>query len=248
MRFLIIFIILVSLNLSMFGQKITVSKIEVPGVNTSAFFPQFSPDGNKLYFTSGNYRGIWEFDFNNNQSLQLNDYWGAGLSPVFTDDGSNLVFRRDDYLKRRKYSSIVAYNFETKSEKILEEQNRNLTRPFKTTSGDIVYKKKNNFFVYNRNLSNKINTFTGKLIDTGNSNFVLYEDGNPVTLNFSKEDRYLWASLSPDQSKILFTKAGEGTYISDLTGKILVELGYANAPVWSPDGKWIVYMDEKDNG
>ena len=92
------------------------------------------------------------------------------------------------------------------------------------------------------------NTFSGKVIDTGNSNLVLYEDGNTVTLNLSEESRYLWASLSPDQSKILFTKAGEGTFISDLQGNILLELGNANAPHWSPDGNWIVYMDDKDNG
>ena len=76
----------------------------------------------------------------------------------------------------------------------------------------------------------------------------MYEDSNPITLNFSEGSQYLWASLSPDQSKILFTKAGEGTYTSDLQGNILVEFGNANAPRWSPDGNWIVYMNDKDNG
>ena len=28
----------------------------------------------------------------------------------------------------------------------------------------------------------------------------------------------------------------------------LVELGYANAPVWSPNGNWVAYMVDKDDG
>ena len=42
--------------------------------------------------------------------------------------------------------------------------------------------------------------------------------------------------------------SGGGTYICDLSGKILVDLGNIHAPKWSPDGKWIVYMDDKDDG
>ena len=34
----------------------------------------------------------------------------------------------------------------------------------------------------------------------------------------------------------------------DLQGNILAELGKANAPQWSPDGKWIVYMYDVDDG
>jgi len=249
MKFLFIVFFLVIIPLSIFGQDITVSQIEIVDTNDkTAFYPQFSPDGNKLYYTSADYTGIWEFDFDKNKSIQINNYPGAGLSPVITKDGLNIVFKKDEFKNRRKYSSIVVYNLKTKTEQILEEQNRYLTRPIISTSGDIVYKKKNKFNIYNQDLSSKISAFSGKLIDTNNSNLVLYEDSNPITLNFSEGSQYLWASLSPDQSKILFTKAGEGTFISDLKGNILVELGYTNAPVWSPDGNWIVFMNDKDDG
>lgn len=58
---------------------------------------------------------------------------------------------------------------------------------------------------------------------------------------------YLWVSVSPDKSKILFTVAGKGSYISDLNGENLQELGYLNAPVWI-NNNWIVGMNDKDNG
>ncbi|MCK5519775.1 MAG: PD40 domain-containing protein, partial [Candidatus Marinimicrobia bacterium] len=38
------------------------------------------------------------------------------------------------------------------------------------------------------------------------------------------------------------------TYISDISGKILTDLGDAHAATWSPDGKYILYMKDIDDG
>jgi Tol biopolymer transport system component len=250
MRIFLILIFIISFHLSTFSQEIKISKLE--NVNNlsigSFFYPQFSPDGSKLYFTSGNYQGLWEGNLKDNTFTQLNNYFGAGMSPVFTQDGLNIIFRKDEYLKHRKYSSIIAFNLISKKETELENQNRYLTKPILTTSGDIVYKKKNIKTTYNHDFSSKSNTPSGKFVFTENSKLVLYDEASRKELNSIGNGNYLWISLSPDHSKILFTKAGEGTYISDLDGNILVELGYANAPVWSPDGNWIAFMDDKDNG
>jgi Tol biopolymer transport system component len=62
------------------------------------------------------------------------------------------------------------------------------------------------------------------------------------------EGNYIWPSVSPDGTKLLFTRAGKGTYFYDLQGNILANLGHANAPQWSPDGKWILFMKDYDNG
>ncbi|HEX2982045.1 MAG TPA: hypothetical protein VHO28_00735 [Ignavibacteriales bacterium] len=77
---------------------------------------------------------------------------------------------------------------------------------------------------------------------------VLVRNGYKKTIEPFGKNIYIWPSLSPDGTKILFTLASKGTFISDLEGNILVSLGKANAPQWSPDGKWIVYMDDYDNG
>ena len=58
---------------------------------------------------------------------------------------------------------------------------------------------------------------------------------------------YIWASLSPGEENILFTAAGDGTYVSDLEGNILHDLGYLNAPQWLNEN-WIVGMEDKDDG
>ncbi len=54
-------------------------------------------------------------------------------------------------------------------------------------------------------------------------------------------------SLSPDASKILFTALGKGTFVCDLEGKIISEIGYLNAPIWYNDN-FVVGMVDKDDG
>jgi Tol biopolymer transport system component len=88
----------------------------------------------------------------------------------------------------------------------------------------------------------------GKIVFAENSKLVIYDNDTRNILENLGEGNFAWPSISPDNTKLLFTKAGEGTFVSDLNGNILVELGYANAPVWSPDSKWIAYMVDSDNG
>ena len=58
---------------------------------------------------------------------------------------------------------------------------------------------------------------------------------------------YLWASLSPDKTKIVFTAAGRGSYVIDLKGTILTNLGYLNAPKWLTN-HWVIGMNDIDDG
>lgn len=58
---------------------------------------------------------------------------------------------------------------------------------------------------------------------------------------------YLWPSVSPDGSRILFTAATKGCYVCDLEGNIVAELGKLNAPTWIND-EWVLGMRDVDDG
>lgn len=93
-----------------------------------------------------------------------------------------------------------------------------------------------------RPMGNTLTAYTDKLcliVETNGLKNVLHP--------LEKTDRYLWGSLSPDGNRILFTAVGKGTYVCDLKGKVLAEIGYLNAPVWY-DRDRIVGMVDKDNG
>ena len=59
---------------------------------------------------------------------------------------------------------------------------------------------------------------------------------------------YLWVSVSPDTRRILFSISGKACYSCDLNGGGLIEYGRLHAPVWSPSGKFVIGMNDYDNG
>ena len=58
---------------------------------------------------------------------------------------------------------------------------------------------------------------------------------------------YIWASLSPDQKNILFTAASKGTYVADIEGEVLYELGSLHASKWM-NNDWVIGMNDSDDG
>ena len=86
-------------------------------------------------------------------------------------------------------------------------------------------------------------------VSAENLKIYVYVDGRRTEIQPLKGENinYIWISLSPDNSRILFTAAGKGTYICDLKGNVVASLGYLNAPVWFND-RFVVGMQDKDNG
>ena len=58
---------------------------------------------------------------------------------------------------------------------------------------------------------------------------------------------YLWPSLSPDGTKVLYYLAAHGTYVCDLDGSNAHKVGKMRAPVWYDDNT-IVGMLDLDDG
>lgn len=73
-------------------------------------------------------------------------------------------------------------------------------------------------------------------IDGGH--FVIVEDGNGNVL--SRTRGYILPIMSPQNEKFLATHSGR-TYVLNLSGEILTNIGMADEEQWSPDGKFIVY-------
>ncbi len=73
---------------------------------------------------------------------------------------------------------------------------------------------------------------------------------NGVTKSYSPVESYagyLWASVSPDQKKVMFFAAGSGIYITDLNGNVISKLGNYESPSWYGND-FVVAMDAKDDG
>ena len=83
-------------------------------------------------------------------------------------------------------------------------------------------------------------------VDNENLDLNLYRKGEKIVLKPHGDVNYIWSSLSPDQTMILFnTKYGTG--ICDLNGKEIINLNQIAAPVWYGN-EFVVGMNEMHDG
>ena len=227
----------------------TVTVTETKAVTTSdqgAFgHPFCSPDG-KLFFTSPNFVGLYYLDGTNN-IITVSDKPGAGYMPAFSKDGAFVYYKPYIYKNARKFSSLVKQSLTTGQQEILISEQRNFSNPQVLSTGQVSVKTETGLNTFEPSQKTVSVNYT-PVAFVENSKIALFSNGQKKLLEPLGEGHYIWPSVSPDGTKLLFVKAGNGTYISDLQGNILADLGYANAPHWSPDGKWIVFMDDKDDG
>lgn len=246
------FLLILSFQLITEAQSIKVKErkeITIPEAGEH-FFPRFAANDSVIYFTRAYYQGIESLNLFTNELKNITSDPGSGFEYQFTDDGSKVFYRTDTFLDGKKYSDIKSLDFRTNKSELLESRKRNLSAPKILKSGDCIFKIDADITVNNKlKQTTQLNVIPqDTMLFYSDNNLILLINGERKVFNPLGDGSYLWSSFSPDKSKILFTFMGKGTYVSDLDGNILLEVGYANAPTWSPDGKWIAYMDDKDDG
>ncbi len=246
-RFLII-VLLIAAQIS--AQKVTVvENAAVTNPKDGAFYyPTVSPDGASLLFSSESYKGLWSKNLSTGKIVKITDANGAGYEPAFSPVSSEVLFREDKFVKGKRFSSLLSYDAVTKKSVVLEDGvrdlklNRDNSNAFKNYVRDTEVRN-----TMKQNMLQKTSS-PEKVVYIQDSKIVLTENSSQKVLQPLGEGNYIWASLSPEKTKLLFTYAGRGTYVTNLEGKVLNKIGYANYPTWSPDGNWILFMKDLDNG
>ncbi len=233
-----------------FAQSVTVLSVEqITTLEQGEFYyPVANYDNSKILFTSVNYRGLWTFDLQNKSLTKLNDFNSAGYEANFTED-NKIIFRKDEFINSLRFISLYEYNPTSKSQSIIEKNLRGISQ-IKISNGTAINYSKGDELVeiIDGKRLNKTRTNTKPVLLVENSNLIIYQNGERKILNPLGDGNYLWASVSPDGGKILFTFAGKGSYVTKLNGEIITELGFAHYPQWSNNGEWIVYMKDYDDG
>lgn len=207
----------------------------------SGAYPVLSQQGDALLISSSNYKGLNYYDLKSNSHFIVTEDQGAGYNPVINN--GQVLFQSNQFGNGRKFNAIKAFDIQNRvTSEILpySRESRQLSSfdgKVQLTSDSKPMKAIRNFTVSQRSVITK----DGKII--------LINGNEQKELNPVKEARngYLWVSLSPKGDKILFTAAGLNTYIMDLNGKIVSDLGRVEAPEWYNEN-WIVGMLTKDDG
>lgn len=238
-------------TLPIYAQMHTVSveKLQL-GSEREWIQPVFSPDGARIYYTTSGFNGIWEYTVSTRSVRQITDSPRSGFGFAISADGKEISYRRTlNEASDFRTQELVTQELSTSAVKVLEK-GESVSLPMflsPSVSGG------NSSLVYLK--GGKVASSTASVSSTGtallgieDTKIVLLRNGQKVTLDPLGNGSYIWPSISPDGTKLLAYEMDHGAFVADLNGNVLKMLGRKDNPVWTRDGKWIVYMNDKDDG
>lgn len=247
MRAIILYVVLL-VPATLYSQDIRIKSISRirPEDGRSYLLAGVVPGTRNLLVAGEGYTGLSILDTRRGKVSIISSDQGAGYEPAVTADGRKIIFRSDSFSDRRKYTSVHSYDIETGVSHLVMERERDVLSP--AVSGNRVLLKSGQ--------GKRIEDYGASLLKgNGTETFVVIEDMMPVIyrgeeripLMPSGDGFYIWASLSPGGSMILYNYQGRNTYICDMEGRVLYDLGRINAPRWLND-QIVIGMDDHDDG
>ncbi|MFH0992432.1 MAG: hypothetical protein V1799_20725 [bacterium] len=224
--------------------KITDRQRLSPALTGEYSHPQFSPDGKAIFFTTPEANGIWQYTLPSGQTQQITSDSKTGVSFTISRDGRKIAYRRTttDKVTHRQKQELIVKDLTTGSTATVATGS-DISLPAFSES-ELLYSIGSS----TKNL-NRMKSADGiKILGIENTKIILLRNGQKRILDPLKNGSYIWPVLSPDKKTIAAYEMDRGTFVCDLNGKILARLGRRNAPSWTRDSKWLVYMNDKDDG
>ncbi len=212
---------------SLAGAQARIADVSAPepllrGTQSNLYNPVLSPDGTKLLFSKSDHSGLRMYDYNLGVTVTISDEARAGYNPVFSPDSRSVNFVTQTTDDRGLNMRVErSYDIATGTWTAVAPAARRVA-PLARRSGNTA-----------------VRTDGATLYITANGTEKAY---NPV-----EAPAYLWASVSPDGSRVMFVAAGKGIYVTDLNGNIISFAGDFEAPVWYGND-CIVAMNATDDG
>ena len=216
------------------AQQVTVVSHEqlLRGVESQCYSPVISSDGTKVLFTGERYSGLKLYDITNNVTTRIADDAMAGFMPTFSPDADKVYYLSQTSKDMLTYRSVKCFDIAQAKSIDITAPERGMRSPVATSTGIIT-------------VSDNGRQLRGKAAGT-----TAYTDGSQIVVATPTGERtlrpvdtkysYLWTSLSPDGSKILFYAGGVGAFVCDLQGNIIGSYGRCSSPAWCGNNHIVV--------
>ena len=241
----ILFALALGFSLSAMAQVLDVASIEKVNLPEQASVAAISPQGDYLLLTSATNQGLTKLDLATGQSQVLSTAPSAGHNVKISPDGKTVLYREGSFNdKHLRLSSLKSVNLVTGQSQVLVKPTRDLQGyAVDATSAGAVNKGK---FSKKAIGAAKAQNLPVLSIDKGRLMITIGGKTRELSPN-GTQFSYMWPSLSPDGTKVLFYQAAHGAYVCDLDGKNVRKVGKMRAPVWYDDNT-VVGMIDLDDG
>ena len=201
----------------------SVEKLNIPQ-NADSKIVGIAPDGTYVLISSQTNKGLQRFDLVSENVTKLTDAEGAGFGVEISADSKNVTYREVTYAAdHSRMATLVSQDMATAQKTTLVKSTRDMQRARSRQAVSPVV------FIQNGEL----------MINVGTMSKVLSPNGQGRS--------YLWPSLSPDGTKVLYHLAGNGTWVCNVDGTNAKRIGSFRAPKWY-NNNVVVGMNDLDNG
>lgn len=223
----------------------SIERLEIPDDNNGTTQAvAISPQGDYLLLSSDTKQGLVKWDFDTRKATTLTSEPGTGLDVRISADGKQVVYGQVTYKDKRRQEAVKSYDLESGKSKTLVKPTRGLQgfEVENSTAATITDGR-----LKTHALKGKDATLTRPVLSRHHLKLYMTRDG--VTTMFAPngpDERYIWASLSPDGTRVLYYVSGYGAFVCDTDGSHVMPMGNLTAPKWWDDNT-IVGMDEVDD-
>ncbi len=202
---------------------------------------RFAPDGKSIFVTNADYNGIWQYDFSSKLLREITKDKHSGFDFSISYDGSSIAFRR----------TVVEGDHLTRVQQTVEKSLENGSAIVRNEGNSIATPKfiRNTFAVPEKISASKSVGQTAVVVPgIEETKIVLYSAAGKTILDPLGNGRYIWPALSPDGKFIAAVEMDNGAFVLNRTTGAVTRIGKCNAPQWTKDGKWIIGMNDVDDG
>ena len=204
-----------------------------------------SGQGDFLLLTADDNSGLTKLDLSTGKAQNITRAAGAGYDARVSPDGKRVVYRENSFTSGHlRMVSLRSINLGSGQSRELVAPTRNLQgvginnqAALPVTRGQVTAK----------GFEGKVSDKSGVVLSINNRQLMISRNGKTRNLSPNGKDKsYLWPSLSPDGTKILYYVGAEGAFVCDLDGSNVKPLGMMRAPQWWDDATVVGMYDQYD--
>lgn len=208
-------------------------------VDSCGFFPQLSPDGKWLLYSPTEATSLMLKNLSTGAVTVIANEGYPGFDGIFGADGKVYYVTQQRKKNGMVYRTGHCYDPVTGKDKVVLKAQHGRVQALRATRGVVINGEKQIYCSAKR---------VGAYCYTRGDKLYLVDDaGTTRSLQPVKDSNgYLWASLSPDGTRVMFEASSRGLYVCDLNGTVISELGQFLMPCWY-NNDYVIAMSNVGN-